>query len=77
MDIKINAQGRYVEVTGINESLEFATNLVYDLWAATELDGKQIKEVDKLGAGSGSYLERPVPRFGFADTRSGERLNVK
>jgi hypothetical protein len=79
VDIKINAQGRYIEVIGINEStaLEYAASIAYDLWAATELTDKEIKEVNKLTAGSGSYLERSGSRIGFADMRSGERLPVK
>jgi hypothetical protein len=79
VDIKINAQGRYIEVIGINEStaLEYAASIVYDLWAATELTDKEIKEVTTLTAGTGSYLERSGGRIGFADIGSGERLPVK
>jgi ribosome biogenesis SPOUT family RNA methylase Rps3 len=78
MDIKINAQGRYVEVTDIKDlSLEEAAMIVYDLWAATELDKEQIKEVNTLTAGGYTSMEKGPRTFGFAYMGSGERLEVK
>jgi hypothetical protein len=73
VDIKINAQGSYVEVIGSEDDLEVTAGIVFDLWAATVADEKG----NKLTAGSGSYLERSGSRIGFADMRSGERLPVK
>lgn len=77
MDIKINAQGRYVEVTGIEDvDLLQATEVVYDLWDATEVPDPENK-VKELSAGTGAYLEKKHTGFGFADMREGERLSVK
>jgi hypothetical protein len=77
MDIKVNAQGSYVEIIGINEStsLDYATGVAYDLWAATVSEKE--KDPEGLSAGTGSYVDRPQVRLGFADMRSGERLAVK
>jgi hypothetical protein len=78
MDIKINAQGRYVEVNGIETDLEIAANTVYDLWAATELDSTQIKEVDNhISAGSSLYTDKNHRGIGFARFGEGERASVK
>ncbi len=79
MDIKINADGRYVEVTGINEStsLDYAANVVYDLWAATIETDKEQKEIKDLKAGGYTSMDRGPRSFGFAYMGSGERLEVK
>jgi hypothetical protein len=78
MDIKINAQGRYVEVNGIETDLEIAANIVYDLWAATELDNEKIKQVDNnISAGTSMYVDRSYKGIGFALFGEGERASVK
>lgn len=77
MDIKINAQNRYVEVTDVELDLELAAGIVYDLWAATADNKEQSDQVPKLSAGSNSHLDKGYRSFGFARFNEGERAEVK
>lgn len=73
MDVKINAQGRYVEVTGIQtEDWIQAMSEVYALWEETDPN----KDATEISAGTGSHVERSYRQIGFAYMGSGERPEV-
>ena len=74
MDIKINANGRYIELTNVNATLEEATDVALGLWLGTE---KAKQDGDELEAGSSIITERSDSQTGFALLADGERLDVR
>jgi len=79
LNIKISANDRYVEVTGINEStsLDYAAGIVFDLWDAMSSEKEEKEELNKISAGGYTSMEKGPRPFGFAHIGSGERLEVR
>lgn len=73
MDVRINAQGRFVEVVGINVALELqeALDAVYGLWEATTMDKEPIVATGFV------QTERDHRTSGFVDLDVGERPVVQ
>lgn len=74
MDVKINAQGRYVEVTGIEtDDWIQALGEIYALWEETDPN----KETTEISAGTGSHIEKSYGKIGFAFMGDGERPEIR